>query len=42
MMCIRDRTNGVASMMDEFYRIFDVKEGDPMYISPEDRVSLWG
>ncbi|MBR6230270.1 MAG: Ig-like domain-containing protein [Eubacterium sp.] len=37
----RARANGVASMMDDFYRVFDVKEGDPMYVSPEDRVSLW-
>ncbi len=35
------RTNGVASMMDEFYRIFDVKETDAMYVAPEDRVVLW-
>ncbi|MBO4394808.1 MAG: Ig-like domain-containing protein [Eubacterium sp.] len=37
----RARTNGVASMMDAFYRVFDVKEGDAMYLAPEDRVELW-
>ena len=37
----RTRTNGVASMMDEFYRAFDVKETDAMYVAPEDRVRLW-
>lgn len=35
------RTNGVAMCMDEFYRVFDVKEGDAMYLAPEDRVRLW-
>ena len=37
----RQRANGVASMMDEFYRVFDVSETDAMYVAPEDRVSLW-
>lgn len=37
----RSRTNGVASMMDEFYRVFDVRDSDPMYVAPEDRVCLW-
>ncbi|MBO6108174.1 MAG: hypothetical protein J6P16_02085 [Eubacterium sp.] len=38
----RTRANGVASMIDEFYRAYDVKEGDAMYVAPENRVSLWG
>ena len=25
----------------EFYEAFDVKEGDKMYIKPEDRVKIW-
>ncbi len=37
----RLRTNNVASMMDEFYRVFEVKESDAMYVNPEDRVVLW-
>ena len=37
----RARANGVAMCMDEFYRVFDVKEGDAMYLAPEDRVELW-
>jgi putative endopeptidase len=37
----RPRTNGVASMMDDYYRVFDVKETDAMYVAPEDRVRLW-
>ncbi|MBQ6537416.1 MAG: hypothetical protein IJL75_00755 [Eubacterium sp.] len=38
----RSRANGVASMMDEYYRVFDISETDAMYVAPEDRVSLWG
>jgi putative endopeptidase len=29
------------SNMPEFYEAFDVKEGDKMYIKPEDRVKIW-
>ncbi len=36
----RARAN-VVSFMDEFYRVFDVKETDAMYLAPEDRVELW-
>ena len=35
------RVNGMARNMDEFYAAFDVKEGDEMYIAPEDRVRIW-
>ncbi len=27
--------------IDEFYEAFDIKEGDPMYVKPEDRVRIW-
>ena len=27
--------------MDAFYATFDVKEGDAMYLKPEDRVYVW-
>ena len=37
----RQRVNGVASMTDDFYRVFDVQETDAMYVAPEDRVRLW-
>ena len=37
----RSRTNGVVSMMDEYYRVFNVSDSDPMYVAPEDRVQLW-
>ena len=35
------RVNGMARNMDEFYEAFDVKEGDAMYLAPEDRVRIW-
>lgn len=37
----RARTNGVASLMEEFYRVFDISEDNAMYVAPEDRVELW-
>lgn len=33
--------NGPAQMFDEFYETYDVKEGDGMYLAPEDRLVLW-
>lgn len=27
--------------MDEFYEVFDITEGDPMYLAPEDRIVIW-
>ena len=30
-----------AAMLDEFYDVFGVKEGDAMYIAPEDRTRIW-
>ena len=35
------RINAVVSCFDEFYEIYDVKEGDPMYVAPEERVRRW-
>jgi putative endopeptidase len=35
------RALGALSNMPEFYMAFDVKEGDKMYIAPEDRVKIW-
>ena len=35
------RVIGILSNMPEFYKAFDVKEGDKMYIKPEDRVKIW-
>ena len=27
--------------VDAFYEAFDIKEGDKLYLSPEDRVRIW-
>ncbi len=37
----RVRVNAVVSMFDCFYELYDVQEGDGMYIAPEDRVLRW-
>lgn len=35
------RINGAMSSAEGFYRAFDVRPGDGMYVSPEERVGLW-
>lgn len=35
------RANGAAVNVPAFYEAFDVKEGDGMYLAPEDRVRIW-
>jgi putative endopeptidase len=35
------RANGTVSNMPEFYKAFDVKPEDKMYVKPEDRVKIW-
>ncbi|MGB5486968.1 MAG: M13-type metalloendopeptidase [Lysobacterales bacterium] len=35
------RANGAAVNVPAFYAAFDVKEGDGMYLAPEDRVKIW-
>ena len=35
------RTNGAPVNVPAFYEAFDVKEGDGMYLPPEDRVKIW-
>lgn len=35
------RVDGPLRQVDEFYQAFDVKEGDGMYLAPEDRVKMW-
>jgi putative endopeptidase len=27
--------------MDEFYEVFDIAEGDPMYLPPDERIVIW-
>ncbi len=35
------RSNGTLSNQAGFYKAFDVKVGDKMYLSPSDRVTIW-
>lgn len=35
------RTNRTLANFEEFYKTFYIKEGDKMYIAPENRVKLW-
>ena len=35
------RVNAILSSLDAFYETYDVKEGDDMYIAPEQRISRW-
>ena len=37
----RFRANGAAVNVDAFYDAFDVKEGNGMWLPPEDRVKIW-
>ena len=35
------RVNGVVRQMDAWYKAFDVKPGDKLYLPPEQRVRIW-
>jgi predicted metalloendopeptidase len=35
------RVNGVVRNVDAWYKAFDVKPGDKLYLAPEDRVHIW-
>ena len=35
------RTNVPVQQFDEFYETYGIKEGDNMYLAPEDRISVW-
>jgi putative endopeptidase len=35
------RCNGIVANLPEFYAAFDVKEGDKLFLKPEDRVKIW-
>lgn len=35
------RANGPLPHLPEFYQAFDIKEGAPMYIAPQDRIKIW-
>lgn len=35
------RVNAVLSQFEEFYKTYGVKEGDKMYVKPEERLKIW-
>ena len=35
------RINAIVASFDQFYEIYGIEEGDPMYVAPEDRLRLW-
>ena len=35
------RVNAALRNIDDFYKAFNIEEGDPMYMAPEDRVNVW-
>ncbi|NRU41588.1 putative metalloendopeptidase [Clostridium beijerinckii] len=35
------RVNAVLSQFEDFYKTYNIKEGDKMYVKPEDRVGIW-
>ena len=35
------RVNGPVRNVEAWYQAFDVQPGDKLYITPEDRVSIW-
>lgn len=35
------RVNAALKNIDDFYKAFDIKEGDAMYIAPEERINIW-
>jgi putative endopeptidase len=37
----RWRVNAALRNIDSFFKAFDIKEGDPMYMAPEERVTIW-
>lgn len=35
------RINSVVQHIDDWYELFDVEEGDALYLAPEDRITIW-
>jgi predicted metalloendopeptidase len=36
-----NRVNGMMRLQADWYRLFDVKPTDKLYVKPEDRVKIW-
>lgn len=37
----KNRANAVLSSIDEFYKVYEIKNTDKMYVEPENRVMVW-
>jgi putative endopeptidase len=35
------RVNAIVRNFDEWYKAFDVKPGDKLYLAPKDRLRIW-
>jgi putative endopeptidase len=35
------RVNAALKNIEDFYTAFDIKEGDAMYLAPEERINIW-
>ena len=35
------RVNVMVQQFEEFYKAYDIQEGDGMYLAPEDRLQVW-
>jgi predicted metalloendopeptidase len=35
------RANGIVKNINEFHELFGTKKGDPMYLPPEQRITMW-
>ena len=36
-----NRVNGMMRLQDDWYRLYNVKPTDKLYVAPEDRVKIW-
>jgi predicted metalloendopeptidase len=36
-----NRVNGMMRLQDDWYRLYDVKPTDKLYVAPQDRVKIW-
>ena len=36
-----NRVNGIVRLIDDWYRLYDVKPTDKLYLAPEDRIKIW-
>ena len=36
-----NRVNGIVRLFDDWYRLYNVKPTDKLYLAPEDRVKIW-